>query len=114
MATKKKEITLPIAVIALGGKQFVVKEGDKIVSEKVDGKDGDTVKVDEVLLVNDGGQTKVGTPFVEGASVSLKLDRTAKGEKVEIRKFKAKSRYRRSTGHRQLSSHLTVTGISQK
>lgn len=114
MATKKKEITSAIAVIALGGKQFVVKEGDKIISEKLDHKDGDTVKVDEVLLVNDGEQTVVGAPFVEGASVSLKLDRTVKGEKVEIRKFKAKSRYRRSTGHRQLNSHLTVTGISQK
>lgn len=114
MATKKKVITTAVAVIQLAGKQFVVKEGDKIEAEKLEAKDGDTVNVTEVLLVNDGVETKVGTPFVEGASVSLKLDLTSKGEKVEIRKYRNKSRYRRSTGHRQTLSHLTVTGINQK
>ena len=114
MATKKKEITTAVAVIELGGKQFIVKEGDKVESEKLAVKEGDTITVKEVLLVNDGVETKVGTPYIEGASVSLKYDREALGEKVEIRKYKAKSRYRRTTGHRQTKSHLTVTGISLK
>ncbi len=116
MATKKKDITpaTTIAVISLGGKQFVIKEGDKIESEKLSNPEGETVKVDQVLLVSDGVETKVGAPFVDGALVTLKLDKTAKGEKVEIRKFKAKSRYRRSTGHRQTLSYLTVSGITLK
>lgn len=114
MATKKKEITTALAVIELAGKQFVVKEGDKIESEKIDAKVGDVITVKEVLLVHDGGQTKVGTPYVNGAAVSLKFDEEVKGEKVEIRKYKAKSRYRRTTGHRQTLAHLTVTGISLK
>ena len=114
MATKKKEFTSAVAVIELSGKQFVVKEGDKIVADKLEAKVGDALNIKEVLLTNDGVETKVGTPYIEGASVSLKLDQEGKGEKVEIRKYKAKSRYRRSTGHRQTQSHLTVTGINLK
>lgn len=114
MATKKKEFTNALAVIELSGKQYLVKEGDKIVAEKLDAKAGDVLTIKEVLLTNDGVETKVGTPYVEGASVSLKFENEDKGEKVEIRKYKAKSRYRRSTGHRQIQSHLTVTGINLK
>lgn len=114
MATKNKVSSDPIAVIQLAGKQFVVKTGDKIETEKLEAKVGDSISVSEVLLVNDGSQTKLGTPFLDGATVSLVLDRTDKADKVEIRKFKAKSRYRRTTGHRQTTSHLTVTGINQK
>lgn len=114
MATKNKPTTGTTAIFQLSGKQFVVKEGDKIEAEKLEAKDGDSISVNEVLLINDGTETKVGTPFIEGASISLKLDLTDKGEKVEIRKFRNKSRYRRSTGHRQTKSHLTVTGINQK
>ncbi len=107
-----KKITNALVVIELSGKQYLVKEGDKIIAEKLDAKAGDTLIIKEVLLVHDGVETKVGTPFIEGASVSLKFEKEAKGEKVEIRKFKAKSRSRRSIGHRQIQSHLTVIGTS--
>lgn len=110
MATKKTPTSL-LAVIKLSGKQYLVKEGDKITAEKLTAKDGEKIKVDTVLLTSSDAQVKVGTPYVAGASVELTLDKTVKGEKVEIRKFRAKSRYRRSTGHRQIESHLTVTGI---
>ena len=113
MATKKIP-TSTLAVIELSGKQYLVKEGDKITAEKLDAKDGEKVKVDAVLLVSTAADVKVGTPYVAGASVELTLDKTAPGEKIEIRKFRAKSRYRRSTGHRQIESHLTVTGIKLK
>lgn len=113
MATKKTN-TDTLAVIELSGKQYLVKEGDKIKAEKLDAKDGDNIKVDTVLLVGSDAEVKVGTPFVEGASVELTLDKTMKDEKVEIRKFRAKSRYRRSTGHRQIVTNLTVTGINLK
>ncbi len=114
MATKKKEITNALAVIELAGKQYLVKEGDKVECEKLEAKEGDVITVKEVLLFHDGVETKVGTPYVEGASVSLKFNEEVKGEKVEIRKYKAKSRYRRTTGHRQTLAHLTVTGVSLK
>ncbi|MEK7525322.1 MAG: 50S ribosomal protein L21 [Patescibacteria group bacterium] len=113
MATKK---TPPgtLAVIELSGKQYLVREGDKIKAEKLNAKDGDNIKVDAVLLISSDAEVKVGTPYVAGASVELTLDKTAPGEKIEIRKFRAKSRYRRSTGHRQIESHLTVAGIKIK
>jgi len=113
MATKK-ENTSTLAVIEFSGKQYLVREGDKIKAEKLNAKDGDNIKVDAVLLVSADAGVKVGTPYVAGASVELTLDKTAKGEKIEIRKFRAKSRYRRSTGHRQIESHLTVSAIKLK
>ena len=113
MATKKQTSNL-LAVIKLSGKQYSVKEGDKIEAEKLDLKEGDKLIVKEVLLVYDGETTKVGAPYVESASVELKLEKQAKDEKVEIKKYKAKSRYRRTTGHRQIKSLLSVTGINLK
>lgn len=110
MATKKANTDL-LTVIELSGKQYLVKEGDKITAEKLTAKDGEKIKVDTVLLTSSDAQVTVGTPYVDGASVELTLDKTIRGEKVEIRKFRAKSRYRRSTGHRQIESHLTVTEI---
>ncbi len=102
------------AVILLSGKQYLVKVGDKVVAEKMPVKVGDQVSVKEVLLVNDGEKTEIGTPYLPKASVDLKYEAESKADKVEIRKFKAKSRYRRTTGHRQTKSNLTVTAISQK
>jgi large subunit ribosomal protein L21 len=98
-------------VIQLGAKQFLVKEGDKIVAEKIEIKDGDTLSVKEVLLSYDGTSTKIGDPYLEGAVVELVSDGVEKGEKIRVAKFKAKSRYRRVTGHRQLESHFTVKAI---
>lgn len=113
MAAKKQPPNL-LAVIKLSGKQYLVKEGDKIEAEKLDLKEGDNLTTKEVLLVHDGTTTEVGIPYVEGASVELKLEKQTKGEKVEIKKFKAKSRYRRATGHRQTKNFLTVLGINLK
>lgn len=98
-------------VIQLGAKQFLVKEGDKIVAEKIELKDGETLTVKEVLLSTDGTTTKIGDPYLEGATVELTSDGIIKGEKIRVAKFKAKSRYRRVMGHRQLESHFTVKAI---
>lgn len=102
------------AIIQLGAKQYLVKVGDKVEAEKISAKEGEKLTVKEVLLVSDGSETTVGTPHVETASVELTHEGVKKGEKVEIRKFRAKSRYRRETGHRQSLSTLTVTGINLK
>ena len=100
------------AVIELGGKQFLVKQGDKITAEKVDTKVGETLKVSEVLLTYDGKSTKVGQPYVEKATVELVLENVGRGEKVRVAKFKAKSRYRKVIGHRQAESYFTVKAIN--
>jgi large subunit ribosomal protein L21 len=100
------------AVIELGGKQFLVKQGDKITAEKIETKVGDTLKVSEVLLVHDGKETKIGQPYVEKVSVDLVLDSVGRGEKIRVAKFKAKARYRKVLGHRQALSFLTVKAIN--
>lgn len=109
-----KKTTNLSAVIQLGAKQYLVKVGDKIEAEKVPVKEGESLTIKEVLLVSDGEETTIGTPFVEKASVELKHEEVKKGEKVEVRKFRAKSRYRRESGHRQSLSALSVTGINLK
>jgi large subunit ribosomal protein L21 len=100
------------AVIELGGKQYLVKQGDKITAEKIETKIGDTLKVTEVLLAYDGKETKIGQPYVEKASVELVLESVGRGEKIRVAKFKAKSRYRKVLGHRQSESYLTVKAIN--
>ncbi len=100
------------AVIELGGKQFLVKQGDKITAEKIETKIGDTLKVNEVLLTHDGKETKIGQPYVEKASVDLVMESIGKGDKIRVAKFKAKSRYRKVMGHRQSQSYLTVKAIN--
>jgi large subunit ribosomal protein L21 len=98
-------------VIQLGSKQYLVKEGDKIVAEKIEIKEGETLTVKEVLLSYDGSKTEIGDPYLDKVTVELTADGIEKGEKIRIAKFKAKSRYRRVTGHRQLESHFTVKAI---
>jgi len=110
MAPMADKITY--AVIQLGAKQYLVKVGDKVVAEKVEVKEGETLKVKEVLLGYDGEKTLIGEPYLDKASVDLVMEGTKKGEKIRIAKFKAKSRYRRVTGHRQLESHFTVKAIN--
>lgn len=102
------------AVIKLGSKQFLVKEGDKIVAEKTATPETGLLTVSDVLLTFDGKDTNIGTPLVENAQVVLEHTADKKGLKVRVAKFKAKSRYRRVQGHRQQQSHFTVKSISFK
>ena len=100
------------AVIATGGKQYRVKVGDRIAVERLHADAGSDVTIDQVLLVGGNGETKIGTPVVDGASVTAHVDEHGRGEKIIVFKFKAKKRYRRRTGHRQELTRLTITGIS--
>ena len=92
------------AIIKTGGKQYCVEEGKKISVEKIDAQVGEEVCFDEVLLVS-GDETKVGQPTVAGAKV------TAKGSKIRIFKYKAKSNYRRRQGHRQPYTMVEIEKI---
>ena len=98
------------AIIATGGKQYRVSEGDKIYIEKIDAEVGSTVSFD-VLLVEDNGNVKVGTPVVEGVKVEGKVEAQTRGEKIIVFKYKAKKNYRRKQGHRQPYTKVEITKI---
>ena len=100
------------AIIKTGGKQYRVKVGDRIQVERLHAEAGTDVTLDEVLMLGGVGSTLIGTPIVDGASVTAHIDEHARGEKIVVFKFKAKKRYRRRTGHRQELTRLTITGIS--
>ncbi len=102
------------AVIRTGSKQYKVKEGQQISVEKLVGKEGSTIKLEEVLLVVDGENRNVGSPLVKNAFVSAQILAQAKGEKIRVATFKAKSRYRRAKGHRQKLTLLQIEKIALK
>lgn len=90
-------------VIKTGGKQYIVKKGDKLSLEIMSDshKVGDAIKFDEVLLTNVGGKVSVGTPMLAGESVSAKVIDVKRDDTIHVVKYKAKSRYFKKNGHRQ-------------
>ena len=98
------------AIIATGGKQYRVSEGDKIYIEKIDAEVGSTVSFD-VLLVENNGEVKVGTPVVEGVKVEGKVVGQVRGDKIIVFKYKSKKNYRRKQGHRQPYTKVEITKI---
>lgn len=102
------------AIIKTGGKQYKVSEGAYIQVEKLEADVDDTVNFDKVLMLNDNGQIEVGTPYLENATVSGKVVRASKKEKIKVVKFKRRKRYMRSTGHRQSFSEIEITDIKKQ
>ena len=96
------------AIIATGGKQYRVSEGDVLYIEKIDAEVDSTVSFD-VLLVENEGDVKVGTPVVEGVKVEGKVVGQIRGEKIIVFKYKAKKNYRRKQGHRQPYTKVEIT-----
>ncbi len=97
------------AIIQSGGKQYNVAEGDVVRLETLDAAPGDTVSLDVMML--SGDDVKVGAPLIEGASVKAEIVAHGRGKKLYIYKFKAKSNYRRKTGHRQGYTEVRIIGI---
>lgn len=104
--------TSQYAVIETGGKQYRVSAGDTITVERLAAEVGAEITIDRVLLIGGDGSTRIGTPVVDGATVSATIAEHKRGEKLEIFKYKAKKRYRRHTGHRQELTRLTINGIT--
>lgn len=99
------------AVIETGGKQYKITKGATLKVESLGLEKGADVKFDKVLLVVQDGAIQVGTPYVSGVTVSAKVLDKARGEKIYVGKFRAKSKYRRLTGHRQELTHIEISDI---
>ena len=99
------------AVIATGGKQYRVAEGDVVRIEKLAAELGAAVEFDEVLLVGSGADVKVGAPLVAGSKVSGVVHKHGKGEKKAIVKFRRRKHYLRQGTHRQFYTDVRITGI---
>lgn len=101
-----------LAVIKTGGKQYLVKKGDKIKIEKLLGEEGKAITFSEVLFLGDEGKINVGNPLVKGAKVEGKILAQGKGKKVTGIKHKAKKRYKVKFGHRQTFTEVEIMKIA--
>ncbi|WP_281889030.1 50S ribosomal protein L21 [Paenibacillus sp. YYML68] len=99
------------AIIETGGKQYKVSEGDVLYIEKLEAGAGDAVTFDRVLAVSKETGLVVGAPVVAGATVSAKVEKQGKGEKIIVFKYKAKKNYRRKQGHRQPYTKVVIEKI---
>ncbi len=99
------------AIIATGGKQYRVEEGDSLRVEKLGVEEGETVTFDQVLAVNDG-ELKVGNPTVDGATVTATVEKNGKSKKIIVYRYKPKTGYRKKNGHRQLYTQVKIDKIN--
>jgi len=100
------------AVFATGGKQYRATTGDKLKVEKIDVEKGATVELDQVLMVGEGSDVQVGTPYLEGGKVTATVVEHGRGEKIRIIKFKRRKHHMKKMGHRQDYTQIEITGIA--
>ncbi len=108
----ERKNTRMYAVIRTGGKQYRVAPGDILEVEKLEGNVGDTVTLDDVLLVANDGDVKIGQPTVDGASVVAKITGQHRGEKILVFRYRPKKRIRVRRGHRQYLTRLEIESIN--
>ena len=99
------------AIVATGGKQYRVTQGEKLRVEKLSAEVGDKVVLDKVLLVGEGEDVKVGAPYLKGAKVTATISANGRGDKVKIVKFRRRKHSRKQMGHRQSYTEIEITGI---
>jgi len=100
------------AVIKSGGKQYKVAKGDKIKVEKLDAEEGKSITLSEVLMVADGEQVSVGSPYLENARVTARVEGHGRSAKINIIKFKRRKNHRKQMGHRQAYTDLAITDVA--
>ena len=100
-----------LAIIKTGGKQYLVKPGDKLKVEKLEEKEGKEISFADVLLVENDKKVQIGAPLVSGAKVQAKILKHGKGDKIIVFKYKPKKRYSRKIGHRQPYTEIEIIGI---
>jgi large subunit ribosomal protein L21 len=101
------------AVIKTGGKQYRVAAGDKLNVETLRADAGSEIEFDQVLMVGEGDQIDVGSPFLSGARVKARVLEHGRGEKIRIVKFKRRKHYRRQAGHRQNYTRIEITDVAR-
>jgi len=99
------------AVIKTGGKQYKVTEGDILRVETLAAEEGASIEFDNVLMVINDNNVKVGTPLVENAKVTATVEQHGRGPKIKIVKFRRRKHHRKQMGHRQNFTEVKITGI---
>lgn len=100
------------AIIDLKGHQIKVSPGEEVEIDRLEGKNGDKIKIEKVLLLNNGKEISVGTPFVKKAVVKATILEHFQGKKIRVATFKAKSRYRRVKGFRPQLTKIKIDNVS--
>ncbi len=108
---KTKNLACMYAVVEIAGQQFKVQKDKKVFVHRLQAGEGDTVGFDRVLLIEDEGSIRVGTPVVEGAKVTAKVLEHMKGDKVLVFKKKRRKGYQTLNGHRQLFTQIQIEEI---
>ena len=99
------------AVFSTGGKQYRAAEGDVLRVEKLDAEKGAKVEMDQVLMVGEGDDVRVGAPTVEGGKVTAEVVDHGRGDKIRIIKFRRRKHSMKQMGHRQYYTEIKITGI---
>lgn len=101
------------AIVTINGKQYKVEPGSTLEVERLEGKVGETLTFDHILFLHDEKNITVGRPIVKGHVLKAKILSQEKGEKINVRRFKSKVRYRRSRGFRPLLTKLSIVSIAK-
>jgi large subunit ribosomal protein L21 len=99
------------AVIKSGGKQYRVSPGDILQVEKLDVAEGQSVELDQVLMVGDDDGARIGTPMLAGASVTATVKSHGRGDTIKVFKMRRRKHYRKTQGHRQHYTKIEITAI---
>jgi len=99
------------AVFKTGGKQYRATTGDVLKVEKIEAEKGATVELDQVLMVGEGEDVKIGAPYLEGGKVTATVVDHGRHKKIKVIKFKRRKSYRKQMGHRQYFTQIEITGI---
>ncbi|MDP3445611.1 MAG: 50S ribosomal protein L21 [Ignavibacteria bacterium] len=101
------------AIVDIAGQQFKVSEGQQVFVHRLEGEEGNSVSFEKVLLIDNEGKVKVGTPTVAGAKVDAKIVEHLKGDKVIVFKKKRRKGYQKQNGHRQYLSKVLIESINE-
>jgi len=107
-------ILMKYAIVEDGGKQYKAVEGASIEVDRYQAEVGEQIDLERVLLITDGENTAIGTPYLEGAKVEATIESQFKGPKIVVFKYKPRERYRVKTGHRQRYTRLRIDSIVEK
>ena len=100
------------AIVTIAGQQMKVTDNDSVIVHRLNAKEGDKVEFDQVLMVENGGKMKIGSPVLSGALVSATVISHLKGDKVIVFKKKRRKTYQKSNGHRQQLTKIQINGIT--